>query len=122
MIHRVRDVGMSIDSKMVIRLLGAKIAYFRTLAGLSQEELAVRIHSTQATISKIENGHYNDNLNIKLLVEIANALEVDFDMMLEFNKFERNYGIKKSHKVLIVYQLTLYSTFYEVGISRCRNK
>ena len=51
---------MSTAGKMVVRLLGAKITYFRTLAGLSQDELAVRIHSTQATISKIENGRYND--------------------------------------------------------------
>ena len=62
---------MSTDGKMVVRLLGAKIAYFRTLAGLSQDELAVRIHSTQATISKIENGRYNDNLNIKLLFKAS---------------------------------------------------
>ena len=67
MVHKVGEIRMSTDGKMVVRLLGAKIAYFRTLAGLSQDELAVRIHSTQATISKIENGRYNDNLNIKLL-------------------------------------------------------
>ena len=96
MVHKVEEIRMSTDGKMVVRLLGAKIAYFRTLAGLSQDELAVRIHSTQATISKIENGRYNDNLNIKLLVEIANALNVDFDMMLEFNNFERRLWDKST--------------------------
>ena len=35
MVHKVGEIRMSTDGKMVVRLLGAKIAYFRTLAGLS---------------------------------------------------------------------------------------
>ena len=68
MVHKVGEIRMSTDGKMVVRLLGAKF----------------------------ENGRYNDNLNIKLLVEIANALNVDFDMMLEFNNFERRLWDKST--------------------------
>ena len=80
---------MSTDTKMVLRQIGAKIAYFRTLSGISQKELADRIKTTQSTISKVENGSYNDNLNIAMLTEIADALEVDLALLLEFNGYEK---------------------------------
>lgn len=80
---------MSIDTKMVLRQIGAKIAYFRTLSGISQKELADRIKTTQSTISKVESGNYNDNLSIAMLTEIADALEVDLALLLEFNGYEK---------------------------------
>ncbi|WP_276840311.1 helix-turn-helix transcriptional regulator [Anaerovibrio lipolyticus] len=80
---------MSTDTKMVLRQIGAKIAYFRTLSGISQKELADRIKTTQSTISKVENGSYNDNLSIAMLTEIADALEIDLALLLEFNGFEK---------------------------------
>lgn len=86
---------MSTDTKMVLRQIGAKIAYFRTLSGISQKELADRIKTTQSTISKVENGSYNDNLNIAMLTEIADALEIDLALLLEFNGFEKAMWGKK---------------------------
>ena len=86
---------MSTDTKMVLRQIGAKIAYFRTLSGISQKELADRIKTTQSTISKVENGSYNDNLNIAMLTEIADALEIDLALLLEFNGFEKAMWEKK---------------------------
>ena len=77
------------ETKIVLRQLGAKIAYFRTLAGISQSELAKRINSTQSTVSKIECGAYNDSLSIPMLVSIANALNVDLSLLLHFNDFEK---------------------------------
>ena len=81
---------MSTDTKMVLRQIGAKIAYFRTLSGISQKELADRIKTTQSTISKVENGSYNDNLNIAMLTEIADALEIDLALLLEFTVYEKS--------------------------------
>ena len=86
---------MSTDTKMVLRQIGAKIAYFRTLSGISQKELADRIKTTQSTISKVENGSYNDNLNIAMLTEIADSLEVDLALLLEFNGYEKGMWDKK---------------------------
>lgn len=80
---------MSTDKKMVLRQIGAKIAYFRTLVGISQRELAARINTTQSTISKVESGNYNDNLSIVMLAEIADALEVDLAILLEFTGYEK---------------------------------
>ena len=81
---------MSTDTKMVLRQIGAKIAYFRTLSGISQKELADRIKTTQSTISKVENGSYNDNLNIAMLTEIADALEMDLALLLAFTVYEKS--------------------------------
>lgn len=80
---------MSTDTKMVLRQIGAKIAYFRTLSGISQKDLADRIKTTQSTISKVESGNYNDNLSIAMLTEIADALEIDLALLLEFNGYEK---------------------------------
>lgn len=86
---------MSTDTRMVLRQIGAKIAYFRTLSGISQKELADRIKTTQSTVSKVENGSYNDNLSIGMLTEIADALEIDLALLLEFNGYEKAMWEKK---------------------------
>lgn len=80
---------MSTDKRMVLRQIGAKIAYFRTLVGISQTELANRIKTTQSTISKIESGNYNDNLSISMLTDIANALDIDLALLLSFTVYEK---------------------------------
>jgi transcriptional regulator with XRE-family HTH domain len=81
---------MRTNTKIILRQIGAKVAYFRTLAGLSQTELADRIKTTQSTISKVESGNYNDNLSIAMLTEIADALEMDLDLLLEFTVYEKS--------------------------------
>lgn len=80
---------MSSDTKIILRQIGAKIAYYRTLVGLSQTELADKMHTTQSTISKVESGNYNDNLSVVMLKDIADALEMDVSLLLEFNGFEK---------------------------------
>ena len=80
---------MRTNTKIILRQIGAKIAYFRTLSGISQKDLADRIKTTQSTVSKVENGSYNDNLSIVMLTEIADALEIDLALLLEFNGFEK---------------------------------
>lgn len=86
---------MSTDKKIVLRQIGAKIAYFRTLVGISQRELAAKINTTQSTISKVESGNYNDNLSIVMLTEIADALEVDLSLLLEFTGYEKSMWERK---------------------------
>lgn len=86
---------MSTDTKMVLRQIGAKIAYFRSLSGISQKDLADRIKTTQSTISKVESGNYNDNLSIVMLTEIADALGVDLALLLAFTGYEKAMWEKK---------------------------
>lgn len=86
---------MSTDKRIVLKQMGAKIAYFRTLVGISQTELANRIKTTQSTVSKVESGNYNDNLNISMLTDIANALDVDLALLLSFTGYEKAMWEKK---------------------------
>ena len=89
---------MSQDTKILLRQIGAKVAYYRTLVGISQQELADKIGTTQSTISKVESGNYNDNLSIVMLKDIADALGMDVALLLEFNGFEKAMWGKKSEK------------------------
>lgn len=86
---------MSTDKKIVLRQIGAKVAYFRTLVGISQAELADKIQTTQSTISKVESGNYNDNLSIAMLTDVADALEVDLALLLMFTSYEKDMWDKK---------------------------
>lgn len=53
------------------RRLGSLIAVWRTKAGLSQANLADALHTTQATVSKLESG--SCRLGVVQLVEILEA-------------------------------------------------
>lgn len=78
-----------IDKKMVLRQIGAKIAYFRTLTGMTQSELAKKVKATQSAISKVESGSYHNNLNISLLIDIAEAMDVDPALLMNFSSYEK---------------------------------
>lgn len=56
---------------LLYRQIGAKIAYYRTLEGMSQEDLARKIAISKSTLSKIERGKYNSGLSIATLLNIA---------------------------------------------------
>ena len=45
---------MDVLKKILLRQIGAKIAYYRTLRGLKQEELAKMAHVSQSVLSRIE--------------------------------------------------------------------
>ena len=80
---------MSIDSNMVMRQIGAKISYWRILFGISQSDLAKRCNMSKSTIAKIECGNYNNNISMMSLINIAEALGVDFTVLITFNDCER---------------------------------
>lgn len=67
---------------LLYRQIGAKIAYYRTLAGMSQEDLARKIAISKSTLSKIERGKYNSGLSIATLLNIADGLKVELYSLL----------------------------------------
>lgn len=81
---------MSVDKNMVLRQVGAKIAYWRTIKGLTQADLAKTTGFSKTTISKLECGNYNENISLSHVIDIADALKIDFSVLLEFNKIERS--------------------------------
>lgn len=67
---------------LLYRQIGAKIAYYRTLEGMSQEDLARKIAISKSTLSKIERGKYNSGLSIATLLNIADWLKVELYSLL----------------------------------------
>ncbi len=74
---------------MVYRCIGAKIAYYRTIRGLSQEKLAQRVSLSTSTLSKIERGKYNSGLSIATMLDIADRLGVGLEMLVVFDELEK---------------------------------
>ncbi len=78
-----------VRKQILFKQVGAKIAYYRTLREMSQEELAKKAHITQSTLSRIERGKYNNNVSVSLLIDIADSLQIDIALLVTFNDAER---------------------------------
>jgi transcriptional regulator with XRE-family HTH domain len=64
-------------------IIGSKIRKVREIKGISQQYLADKIGVSQVAVSKIEKGEIK--VDDKLLENIANALEVDKETILNFS-------------------------------------
>ena len=74
---------------IIFRQIGGKVAYYRRLRGFTQQELADRAHISASVVGRLERGKYNDSISLSLLLEIADALEIDFCLLLSFNDEEK---------------------------------
>ena len=79
------------------RQIGAKIAYYRTLYGMEQSQLAEKIHISQSTLSRIERGKYGENISIAMLLDIAEGLDIDPSLLTTFTGMEKDMWGYKSH-------------------------
>lgn len=82
---------MNRQRQIMFEQIGAKVAYYRKLAGFSQAELAEKVHVNKSVLSHIERGRYNDNIPLMLLFDIADAMQVDAVSFITFNDFERRF-------------------------------
>lgn len=80
---------MDVLKKILLHQIGAKIAYYRTLRGLKQEELAKMAHVSQSVLSRIESGKYNETLSVPTLFDIADGLQIDMSLLVSFNEVEK---------------------------------
>lgn len=85
---------MDFKRKLIYKHIGARIAYFRTLNDLSQEELAQRIHLSRATLGKIERGIYGSSISLDTLLDISDSLGLELNMLLSSDAEERQYWNK----------------------------
>ena len=66
------------NAKLIIfRQVGAKIAYYRTLRGLTQTQLAEKINDSPDTLGRVERGKYNNNISLSMLLDIAIGLNIE---------------------------------------------
>ncbi len=68
------------------RQIGLKIAYYRRLRGLTQEELAERIDRSPAYVGHIEAPHIIKAVSLDTLFDIAAVLEVPSYKFLLFEE------------------------------------
>lgn len=66
------------------RQIGLKIAYYRKLRGLTQEELAEQVGLTPAFIGHLEAPNIPKALSLDALFDIAGALDVPSSRFLVF--------------------------------------
>ncbi len=85
---------MDLKKKLVYKHIGARIAYFRALNDMSQDELAHRIHISRGTLSKIERGSYDSSVSLDTLLDIAEVLGLDLNMIISSDQDERRYWQK----------------------------
>ena len=65
--------------------VGLKIAYYRKLRGLTQEELAERIDRTPAFIGHVEAPNIKKAVSLDTLFQIATVLDVPVYKFLQFD-------------------------------------
>ena len=61
------------DQEEIFAELAIQIAKFRQASGLSQQDLAKRLHTTQQTVSRLENTN-NRSLSLNTLIRLAEVL------------------------------------------------
>ena len=81
---------MYVRKGVIFRQIGAKIAYYRKLKGLTQEELAAASNLSRSALGRIERGQYNGNVSLSVLIDIAGGLHIDFALLLIFSEAERH--------------------------------
>ena len=83
---------------IIFKQIGAKIAYFRTVRGLTQNLLANKINISLNTLGKIERGKYNKNLSISMLFDILKVCKLIWSYYLHLQKMKKEFGLRKQIK------------------------
>ena len=76
--------------------IGRKIAYYRRLRSMTQEELARRVNISTSSLGKIECGRYNNNLSLSMLMSIAEGLNIDLVLLVTFDERENALDCEQS--------------------------
>ena len=68
------------------RQIGLKIAYYRKLRGLTQEQLAEKLELSPAFIGNVEAPNVNKAVSLDTLFDVAAALDVPPYKFLQFDE------------------------------------
>ena len=80
---------MEVGRIIMYRQIGAKVAYYRALRQLTQDELARRIHISRSTLNRIERGRYNGGISLSTLMDIAEGLHIELSNLVSFTEQEK---------------------------------
>ena len=80
---------MEVARIIMYRQIGAKVAYYRTLRQLTQDELARIIHVSRSTLNRIERGRYNGGISLSTLMDVDEGLRVELSNLVSFTDEEK---------------------------------
>ncbi len=81
-------MNVRVKKSMICKRIGAKVAFYRTLKGLTQEALSTKCHIGKSTLGRIERGEYTQGLSVITLIDIAEGLGIDISAFFVFTKQE----------------------------------
>lgn len=74
---------MKEDFREEMRCIGMRIAGFRKLRNLTQEELAYKLNINKTYLSQIENASANKTISLPMLIRISRALDVELALLTD---------------------------------------
>ncbi|MBR4382042.1 MAG: helix-turn-helix transcriptional regulator [Selenomonadaceae bacterium] len=81
---------MKEDFSEEMRCIGMRIAGFRRLRNMTQEELAFKLNMNKSYLSQIESASSGKNISLPMLIRISRALDVELALLTDID------GIYKS--------------------------
>lgn len=75
------EFKMAFDEEEIYASLAIQIAKIREKEGLTQKELARRLHTTQQTVSRLEDIH-NKSYSLQTLIKLSHALNKRLEVEL----------------------------------------
>ena len=85
----------------VYELIAKNIKYYRKSRNMTQAELAEKTEYSHEFIRRIEAPNSKKNFSIDAVSNIANALDIDIELLFEKREVER-FGHKKNYWIFIV--------------------
>ncbi len=76
---------MKEDFRDEMRCIGMRIAGFRKLRHLTQEELADKLNINKNYLSQIETASGNKNISLPMLIRISRALDVELALLTDID-------------------------------------
>lgn len=80
------DLALSMEEKVFLKLLAAKIKQVRVERNLTQNEVALRCDIERSNYARIESGE--GNVTVVTLLKLSMALEIEFTSLFDFTNSE----------------------------------
>jgi len=73
------------DCLSEIQCIGLRISYFRKMRGMTQADLADKVHINKNYLSHIESGSANKVISLPLLIDLSKALDIELSVLVDLN-------------------------------------
>lgn len=77
---------MKTNKDIVFRAVGRNISYYRKMLRLTQRDLAGKAHVSPSSVGRLERGCYNENVPLSMVIDLADAMDIDFTKFFQFNR------------------------------------